>query len=93
VEGFDHIRPAFFFYTFALRKQLLSKKLSVGLTTTNPFSPFVNQLTTQYGTNFTQNNLRLVPLRSFGMSIGYKFGKLKVENSNKEETTPQSLER
>ena len=24
--GFDHIRPAFFFYTFAIRKQLLDKK-------------------------------------------------------------------
>jgi hypothetical protein len=91
-EGFDHIRPAFFFYTFALRKQLLNKKMGLGFTTTNPFSPYVHQLATQYGTNFTQNNLRLVPLRSFGVTFSYKFGKLKVENSNKDENAPQPLE-
>lgn len=84
-QGYDHIRPAFFFYTFALRKQLLDKKLSFGLVATNPFSPYVNQLTTQYGTGFSQNNLRQIPLRSFGISIGYKFGKLKVEENDKDE--------
>jgi ferric enterobactin receptor len=84
-EGYDHIRPAFFFYTFAVRKQLLHKKLSFGLTTTNPFSPYVHQLTTQFGPNFNQNNLRLVPLRSFGISASITFGKLKVEKDDKKE--------
>jgi len=82
---YDGKRPEFFFYTFAVRKQTLNKKVSIGLTASNPFNQYVHQLATSYGPNFTESNLRLVALRSFGISLSYKFGKLKIEKKDKED--------
>jgi ferric enterobactin receptor len=36
--------PKFMTYNFAVRKQFMGKKVSVGFTTTNPFAKYVNQL-------------------------------------------------
>ena len=40
-----------------------------------------------YGTNFTTNSYRKVPIRSFGLNFTYKFGKLdfKKDKDDKEE--------
>jgi len=86
---YDGKRPAFFFYTFAVRKQILDKKASIGLVANNPFNKYVNQLATAYGPNFYQTNLRLVQLQSFGISLSYKFGKLKVEKADKDQDNNQ----
>ena len=78
-------RPAFAFYNIALRKQLLNKKASIGLTAANPFNKYVNQRAVTMGSSFYQTNLRQVQLQSFGISLSYKFGKLefkKEESSN-----------
>jgi outer membrane receptor protein involved in Fe transport len=72
-------RPAFMFYNIALRKQFMNKKASLSLTAANPFNEYVDQKTTASGTNFTQNSLRQVPFRSFGISLSYKFGKLEFK--------------
>lgn len=72
-------RPIFAFYNMAVRKQLWNKKASIGLTATDPFSPYINQKTTTMGTGFDQSNLRQVPFRSFGITLSYKFGKLEFK--------------
>ncbi|MEO6632991.1 MAG: outer membrane beta-barrel family protein, partial [Mucilaginibacter sp.] len=72
-------RPAFAFYNLAVRKQFMNKKASIGLTAANPFSKYINQQSTTFGSNFNQSSSRLVPFRSFGISLSYKFGKLEFK--------------
>lgn len=79
-------KPSFFFYNLALRKQLLNKNASIGLTAANPFNKYVNQQTTSFGPNFNTVNLRMVPLQSFGIMLSYKFGKLAFKRN----TAPES---
>lgn len=83
-------RPVFFFYNMAVRKQFYHKKGSIGLTTTNPFGEYVKQRSTSFGPNFNQENIRLVPLRSFGITISYKFGKLEFKKNREDEGGPQA---
>jgi len=89
-------RPAFAFYNIALRKQFMHKKLSIGLTAADPFSANISQLSTTYGSNFSQTNLREVPYRSFGVSLFYKFGKLEFkpdeEDQKNEDNSPKPAE-
>jgi len=77
--------PAFLFYNFAIRKQILNKKASIGLTAANPFNRYVNVNSTTYGSNFNQNSLREIPLRSFGISLMYKFGKLEFKKDKEQQ--------
>jgi len=81
--------PGFGFYNIAVRKQFWNKKASIGLTAANPFNQYVSQTALTSGSNFTQTNIREIPLRSFGISLNYKFGKLEFKNKAKEEDNPQ----
>jgi ferric enterobactin receptor len=81
--------PQFFIYTFAFRKLFWDKKASFGFTTTNPFNEYVRQVTTINTGGYVSQSVRKLPLRSFGISLTYKFGKLefsktkqKGENNN-----------
>jgi len=86
--------PGFVFYNFAVRKQLWKRKASIGLTAANPFNQYVDVRTTTYGSNFNQSALREIPLRSFGISLMYKFGKMEfkkekpTEDQQDNDTTP-----
>ena len=71
--------PGFVFYNFAVRKQLWKRKASIGLTAANPFNNYVDVRTTTYASNFNQSALREIPLRSFGISLMYKFGKMEFK--------------
>jgi ferric enterobactin receptor len=75
--------PQFFMYTFAFRKLFWNKNGSIGFTATNPFSKYVSQVSTTTTDNSVSEYIRKVPLRSFGVSFTYKFGKL--EFSKKKE--------
>ncbi len=77
-------RPAFGFYTLAARKEFLHKKASIGLTATNPFTKYVDQKSTLFGSNFSQSTLRQVPYQSFGLTLSYKFGKLEFKAKPRE---------
>ncbi len=95
VEGFGNYNtavnniqgkvPQFFAYTFALRKFFMNKKASFGFTATNPFSPYIQQVTTVTTANYTSYLLRQVPYRSFGISLSYKFGKLEFKKPKDDE--------
>lgn len=81
--------PQFFIYTFAFRKLFWDKKASFGFTTTNPFNEYIKQVTTINTSGYVSQSVRKLPLRSFGISLTYKFGKLeftktkqKGENNN-----------
>ena len=81
-------RPAFAFYNIAVRKQFWNKKASLGLTAANPFNAYYSQKTTIAGATFSQYNLREVPLRSFGISLSYKFGKLEFKKDSEKDNEP-----
>jgi len=85
VNNIQGKQPQFFAYTFALRKFFLNKKASFGFTATNPFSQYIQQVTTVTTANYTSYNLRLVPYRSFGISLSYKFGKLEFKKPKEDD--------
>ncbi len=78
-------QPQFFAYTFAMRKFFMNKKLSFGLTATNPFSHYIRQETTVVNAGFVSTNLRYVPYQSFGFNFSYKFGKLEFKKAKEED--------
>ncbi|WP_158798351.1 TonB-dependent receptor [Pedobacter sp. L105] len=84
-KNIQSTRPSFYFYNFAVRKQFLKKNASIGLTAANPFSQYVSQKGTTFGSNFNQTNLRQIPLRSFGITLSYKFGKLEFKKKPEDE--------
>jgi len=63
-------------YTFAFRKVLFNKKASIGLTATNLFNRYIGQVSTIETDLYSSRNLRLIPYRSLGINVSYKFGKL-----------------
>ncbi len=85
VNNIQGKQPQFFAYTFAFRKFFMNKKMSVGFTATNPFSQYIQQVTTVITSNYTSYNLRLVPYRSFGISFSYKFGKLEFKKPKEDD--------
>ena len=80
--------PQYFSYTYAFRKQFLNKKASFGFTTTNPFNEYVDQLITTTTSNYVSTAIRHIPLRSFGISIQYKFGKLQFKKEKEKDDSP-----
>jgi len=84
--------PQFFIYNFAFRKLFWDKKASFGFTTTNPFAHYINQVTTITTDNSMSKSLRRMPIRSFGVSFTYKFGKLEFKRGREENDNTQFLE-
>lgn len=78
-------------YNFAVRKQLLNKKASIGLTTNMPFSQYVKQSQTVITPGNYQYSQRQVPNRWFGISLSYKFGKLEFKKDRNEDISPPGI--
>jgi len=75
-------RPSFTSYVLALRKQFMHKQASVAFTATNFISKYVRQETYVRGDNFTLNDVRQIPYRSFGINLTYKFGGFRKEDGD-----------
>lgn len=90
--------PKFLTYNFAVRKQFMAKKASVGFTATNPFAKYVNQLTTvtqaatTNGQTYNSYNLRRVPYQSFGLSFSWRFGKLDFKKEKESDNTVKPID-
>jgi outer membrane receptor protein involved in Fe transport len=85
VQNIQGRNPQFFMYTFALRKLFWDKKASFGFTATNPFNKYVRQLSTISTESYTSTNIRMMPMRSFGISFMYKFGKLEFSKTKEDD--------
>lgn len=85
VQNIQGKTPQFFIYNFALRKLFWNKNASIGFTATNPFSKYVRQLSTISTDSYTSTTIREVPIRSFGISFTYKFGKLEFSKNKQED--------
>ncbi|WP_221392963.1 TonB-dependent receptor domain-containing protein [Dyadobacter sp. NIV53] len=79
-------RPQQLTYNFAFRKQFYHKNASIGFTATNPFTKYISQVTTVTTGNYMATNTVLVPYRSFGISLTYKFGKLEFKKGKDQNT-------
>lgn len=77
-------------YTLACRKLFWHKNASIGLTATNPFNQYIRQVTTVQTANYSGWYLRMVPYRSFGISMSYKFGKLQFKKEKGHEEDYQN---
>lgn len=62
--------------SFGVKKELLDRRLTIGVSLVEPFRENLRFESDQSGTGFHQNSIRLRPVRSFGISAGYRFGKL-----------------
>ncbi len=76
--------PQFFMYNFALKKMFRDDKGSLGLTMTNPFNKYINQVTTISTENYMSESIRQRPFRSFGVNFTYKFGKLEFARNQED---------
>jgi outer membrane receptor protein involved in Fe transport len=85
VQNIQGKNPQYFMYTFALRKLFWDKKASFGFTATNPFNKYVRQLSTVSTESYTSTNIRMMPMRSFGISFMYKFGKLEFSKTKEDD--------
>lgn len=82
-------QPQFITYTFAVRKQLFNNNASIGITATNIFSNYVNQVTTIQSSDYSSYTVRSLPFRSVGITFNYKFGKLEFGKTNKNDADDQ----
>lgn len=62
--------------SFGLSKAMLSSKLNLALSISNPFSKYRNNITLLNGPAFEQSSTELNYFRSFKLSLNYSFGKL-----------------
>jgi ferric enterobactin receptor len=85
-EGFTFFRsptytvqgktPSWSMMSVGVKKELFNRRFTVGLNITEPFrenQSFIRELS---GPDFYQYSKNVRPVRSFGISLGYRFGKL-----------------
>ncbi len=102
MEGFSMFRsptytvqgklPNWVMSSFAIKQDLFKRKMVVGITISQPFSEnrtFEKELS---GDDFYQNNTTVRPVRSIGLTLGYRFGKLDFnERSGKKKINNNDL--
>lgn len=72
--------PSFSILGFGVRKQLMKKKMSVGINTLEPFNKYKDFNTKLQSPGFTQNSTFQFPFRSVGLTFSYSFGKTTFSN-------------
>jgi ferric enterobactin receptor len=84
-QNIQGITPQWVSYTIAFRKQFWNKNASIGITATNIFNEYTEQITTVTSANYTSRFVRETPYRSVGICMTYKFGKLEFKKENEGE--------
>jgi ferric enterobactin receptor len=102
MEGFSFFRsptntvqgtiPNWVMSSFAVKQELLKRRLVVGLSISQPFRENQTWKRELSGDYFYQNNTTVRPVRSIGLNLGYRFGKLESkERSGKKRINNNDL--
>jgi outer membrane receptor protein involved in Fe transport len=75
--------PSFSLYGFGLKKEIWNKKASIGLNALSPFKEYLSFNQDISGSNFTQKSIIKYPIRSFGLTFSYNFGKMNFTQKKK----------
>ncbi len=75
--------PAFNLFGFGVKKELIAKKFTLGLNALSPFQNYLKLDTKISSNGFEQQQTIRYPLRSFGISFTYNFGKLNYGQQKK----------
>ncbi|RYE34969.1 MAG: TonB-dependent receptor [Sphingobacteriaceae bacterium] len=73
IQGYG---PAFNIYGFGLKKDIVAKKFTLGLNALSPFQKYLHLNTNIDNNGFKQTQTIRYPIRSFGISFQYNFGKI-----------------
>ena len=73
-------------YTLAFGKQFWKKNASIGVTGTNIFNQYTRQVATITAADYSSYTVRMLPYRSVGISLTYKFGKLEFKKDKEEDS-------
>ena len=86
LEGFTFFRspvytvqgknPSWSFMSLGVKQELFKRRLTIGINLSEPFRENLVFEREIEGTGFIQNSRTLRPVRSFGINVGYNFGKL-----------------
>ncbi len=92
LEGFSFFRsptftvqgktPNWSMMSFGLKKEIFNRRMSIGINLTEPFrenQEFIKELE---GPQFYQYSRTVRPVRSFGLTMSYRFGKLDFNERN-----------
>jgi len=75
--------PAFNLYGFGLKKEIIAKKFTLGLNALSPFQKYLQLKTNIQGNGISQTQTINYPIRSFGVTFSYNFGKITYGQQNK----------
>jgi outer membrane receptor protein involved in Fe transport len=68
---------SYVYSAFSTSKEIIKNKLTLSASLTNPFTKFRTTMSQTIGSNFVQSNYAQNYLRIYGISLNYRFGKLK----------------
>ncbi len=68
--------PNWSMMNFGFKKELFKKRMTVGINITEPFRENLILVRKLEGPDFYQNSRTARPVRAFGITLGYKFGKI-----------------
>ena len=77
------VNPSFTMYGFGLKKQLMQRKMSVGINVTQPFKERMEFKSSIQSSTLTQTSNNSIPFRSFGLTFSYNFGKMNFSGPQK----------
>lgn len=79
-------RSGFYYYGMSLNRDFLKKKLNISMNARNPFNETTNYTSTSQTADYRLNNSTTYAVRSFGLSVSYRFGELKNQIKKVERT-------
>lgn len=75
--------PTWSMMSFGIKKELLNRRLTIGLNITEPFRENFIQVRELEGSDFYQYSRNARPVRSFGINAGFRFGKIDFKERNR----------
>ncbi|MDD4970407.1 MAG: TonB-dependent receptor [Paludibacter sp.] len=79
-------RSGFYYYGLTLNRDFLKKKLNISINARNPFNETTKYASVRQTADYRLNNSTTYAVRTFGLSVSYRFGELKNQIKKVERT-------